>query len=143
MKKIILMGIFSIILVVFFLNEFTILNVEVYPVDAYIVENEVGFNLDTDKIHFGNVPLNSGGAYRQMSITNVYDEDVKVFLSDSGMINEFVYFEVDGENYENYNFVLKSNETKDYKIVFKNENLPLGYYDGEIKIVVRKLYKFN
>src|SRR3989339_290659 len=144
MKKIIWVTVFSLILLFAFLfSEFLILNVEVLSMDAYIVEKEIGFNLDSDKIHFGNVPMFSNGAYREIMITNIYDEDVKIFLSDSGKIDEYVYFEIDGSYYEKNNFILGENETKTFKVVFDNDDLPLGYYDGEIKIVVRKFFKFS
>ena len=111
--------------------------------DVYIVEEEIGFNLDSDKIHFGNVPMFSNGAYREIMVTNIYGENIKIFLSDLGKIDEYVYFEIDGSYYEKYNFILGENETKTFKVVFDNDDLSLGYYDGEIKIVVRKFFKFS
>ena len=47
MKKIIWVTVFSLILLfVFLFNEFLILNVEILSMDVYIVEEEIGFNLD-------------------------------------------------------------------------------------------------
>ena len=134
--------VFLSLILVIFVNEFLILSVEVYPMDVYVVQDEMGFNLDEDMIHFGQVPIYSRGSYREIRITNIYEDDVKVFLSDSGVIDDFVYFQVDGNYSDQYDFILSKNETKSFKVVFENGDLSEGYYDGEIKIVVRKVFKF-
>ncbi len=142
MKKIILAGIFSLILLlgIFSYGFYSILEVEIFEMDAYIVEDEIGFNLDEDKLHFGNIPVYGSGSFRELTIENVYDEDVKVFLSDSGNIDDFVYFEVDGGSFEECEFVLSVNETKNFKVVFKNENTNAGdYYSGKLRIVTKRL----
>lgn len=141
MKKIIWVGIFSLILflVIFVYEWYSILNVEVYEMDVYVTESEVGFNLDVDKLHFGNVPVYSPGSYRELTIENVYDKSVKVFLSDFGSIDDYVYFEIDDGSFEKYDFVLGVNESKSFKVVFKNENTNIGNYSGELKIVVKRL----
>jgi hypothetical protein len=138
MKKIILI-IVSLFLIIF-LIDFIILNIEKFEMDAYVVENEAGFNLDSDKIHFGNVPVGSGGAFREMSVTNVYDEKVKIYLIDFGNIDEQVYFEIDGGSYESYGFILDVNETKNFRLIFRNEDTLVGdYYSGTLRIVTQKL----
>lgn len=142
MKKIIWVGIFSLILVlgIFVCELYSALSVEVYPMDVYITENEMGFNLDKDKLHFGNVPIYSHGSYRELTIENVYDESVKVFLSDSGNIDENVYFEIDEGSFDEYDFILGVNESKTFKVVFKNENTDVNdYYSGELRVVVKRL----
>jgi hypothetical protein len=138
MKKIILI-IVSLFLIIF-LVDFIILDIEKFEIDAYVVENEAGFNLDSDKIHFGNLPVGGGGAFREMSVTNVYDEKVKIYLLDFGNIDEQIYFEIDGGNYESYSFILDVNETKNFRLIFKNENTLGGdYYSGTLRIVTQKL----
>lgn len=92
------------------------------------IGNEMGFNIDTDAIHFGRVPL-GGSSKKQINLTNNKEFDVLIVVQKDSEINDWISI---GEN----KFVLVPGENKEVSISIK---IPLDAeydkYEGKIKVV--------
>lgn len=112
-----------------------IVNVIIYDMDINITESSVlGFNLDSDKLHFGNVPNNSIYAYRNIEFENIYDYPIELEFESSGEMSKYITYE-----YLNQNLVLEPDERATVKVIFSN-NKPLEsqLMEGKLIILVYK-----
>ncbi|MDP3728163.1 MAG: hypothetical protein Q8R18_01780 [bacterium] len=127
-----------------FLYELSLIeDVIIYETDAIISgENDGGFNLDADKLHFGLVPINSPYSYRKIDFVNSYNETVHIDVQSYGNIQAFISYEYKGERKENnLIFDLEPSETISLKVIFsptaKNVEVD-DYYQGYILILVKE-----
>ena len=92
------------------------------------IGNEIGFNIDTDAIHFGRV-LPGGNSIKQINLTNNKEFDVLIVIQKKSEINDWIII---GEN----KFVLVPRENKEVNISIK---IPLDteydLYEGKIKVI--------
>ncbi|MBI5797763.1 hypothetical protein HZA98_02570 [Candidatus Woesearchaeota archaeon] len=117
----------------FFYSFFLIQHAEYYDTDVNITfSNMSGFNLDKDKLHFGDVGMGSS-AFRNMDFSNPYSYPLKVSISSTGNISPFLHYPSV--------FYLDAGENKTIRYLFApNSNMDIGdYYTGSIKIVFRRL----
>lgn len=145
-KKIMLLFFFLGILFLFWFSYHFLLleDVIIYETDVYISAiNEGGFNLDSDKLHFGLVPLNSPIAYRKIDFHSPYNESMRVEIDSFGTIAEFLSYEYKGEKYSDpFSFYLVAGENVTLKVLFSAEGESVveeEYYDGKITVFVRHL----
>jgi hypothetical protein len=101
-----------------------------------------GFNLDEDAIHFGIVGP-TASSYRKYPYYNPYGIPVSYKFFAEGDIKNGIIFSIDGENYGNgAGFDIGVDEVKEMKIVFDSTRDPMfqesGYYQGKLKVVVRR-----
>jgi len=152
MKKIIL--IFVIIFIIslttaLILNSKTLIKETIYySMDVNIVENsKIGLNLDEDKLHFGNLPINSLKAYRKMHFNNLFPYPMKVIITSDGAMAEWLTYNIDELNYKNKIILyLEANEsqTVKYLLSIPNTNITVGqYFEGENKIVWKRKTIFD
>ena len=142
-RKWIIFSVFIFLLLICIYYQFSLIeNITFYETDVYISDaDNFGFNLDSDKLHFGLVPLDAEGGYRKIEITNPYAEKVTINVFSTGDIASYLSYMYEGKEYENtLHFSLLKNETKSVKIIFKPEvTMNIGdYYSGKIFILVRK-----
>ncbi len=124
-------------------NYFSIQDVVVYQMDAWIAEPQnVGFNLDPDKLHFGLVGLNSPYAYREIIFTNPYNETAKISVHAEGNMTPYISYGYQGVSYADpYSFTLEADETVPLRVIFSfnASEVEVGQYlTGELKIISRK-----
>jgi hypothetical protein len=67
----------------------------VYPADVRMTGGSVGFNLDKDKVHFGDVPLDAASSVRFLTFVNHRDYGVDVVLRGKGDIGDWLFLDVD------------------------------------------------
>jgi hypothetical protein len=91
------------------------------------VHNSIGFNLDSDALHFGIVPP-GGVGNRNITITNNFNQDCIVNIKFQGEMSDWLDV---SEN----NFELKQNEKKDLKFVIKPPEY-MGKKDYNSKIIM-------
>ena len=114
---------------------FSTLNKDVLEIQTLttdiIVGESIGFNADTDAVHFGKV-LPGGTASRIINITHGYDHDVKITLSSEGNISQWIYYDPNV-------FTLPPSTMQSLKIMIQvPSSAELGYYAGNIYITIRK-----
>lgn len=132
-----LLGILVLIIVGGFLvyylfdNFMTIEKIEIYT--SFIADDHPGFDLDPDALTFGMVPIGGMGS-RNINFTNEHDERARVIIKTKGeMINYLVASEND--------FILEPGEMKEIGFnVYPPKNLDFGLYDGEVIIVLRRVF---
>ncbi len=102
--------------------------IEVIDYDMHIeVGDNVGFNLDTDKIYFGTV-YPGGGAERNITLTNIHDITLTTQITLSGDLKEWVVL-------SDNNFLLDPSKSKDITVyVTTPENTTYGNYTGKMKV---------
>ena len=93
----------------------------------------IGFNLDTDAIHFGTVGPGRSSE-REVIINHAYNFPMNVVITTTGNISDFVYL---SEN----DFVLDKGESKTLMFkAFIPPNTPLGNYSGTAKVVFTRKF---
>lgn len=123
-------------------------NIVIYETDAVIsAENNGGFNLDADKLHFGLIPVNSPFGYRKIEFSSPYNETMKIKMDAEGNIAKYLSYEYIGETFEDpFNFFISSRENLTIKVVFFVNNKMVredDYFSGKIRIEVRRLSIFD
>jgi len=93
-----------------FYNFFIVLDVEEIGIDLTIGDH-IGFNIDTDAIHFGTLPKGAEGK-RKITIENKFDRTVRTNIKIGKDISKFISV---SEN----NFKLKANEEKNVTFIAK------------------------
>jgi len=116
--------------------------VQVKEMDVYAASSATGsFNLDKDKLHFGKSAL---GGYRKSLFINKFDDTMKVVLSSSGTMGDWITYGIDDVAYENkLVFYLEPGEEE---FIYYYLDIPEEYrpsegetlYTGETKIVWKK-----
>ena len=123
-------------LIIFFIaGRLSLKDVQTLDMDME-VKNKIGFNVDTDKIHFGGLPP-GGMSEREIVISHDFDFPVKVSIKTSGELAEYV-------TVSDNNFILSPLESK--KITFYaiiDEDVPLGNYTGNARFEFRRPSLFN
>ena len=145
-RRILLLFLFLFVFVgLYYLYSFlSVEDVILYDTDVNITLPQLsGFNLDSDKLHFGDVPLNSPKAFRKMDFTSPYNETVKIEISGSGNIMPWIdYMDPHGNILdEGLVFYLEPQEkvTIEYVFVPNAGEMSIGdYYTGTFRIVVKK-----
>ncbi|MFH1456055.1 MAG: hypothetical protein ABIF40_03840 [archaeon] len=152
MKKIIL--IFVIIFIIG-LGTALILNFKVlieetiyYPMDVNIVEDDhISLNLDENKLHFGNIPINSLSAYRNMHFNNLYPYPMKIIITSDRPMAEWLTYNIDELSYKNkIVFYLEPGKSQTVKYILNIPNNSITtsqYYDGKNKIVWKRKTIFD
>lgn len=108
-------------------NYFIIVEVQEYDIDL-IVGNMAGFNLDTDKIHFGTLPPGNN-AERKFEVQNIDYNRIKVNVKSYGEFKDWIYVNKN-------NFYLGKGETEEVKVVaYVPENAEIKTYEGKLKII--------
>jgi|SRR3989344_970992 len=120
------------VFIYFFISYFSIINEKEIEVNA-ILDDNIGFDLSTDKLSFGKVIVENG-ASRSILLQNYYPYKVKIIIDSSGEISDYLFV---SEN----EFILIPGETK--KIIFTvffPEGSELKMYGGKINIISKKVY---
>lgn len=124
-------------------NFFSVEDIIVYQMDAYIAEPaNAGFNLDPDKLHFGQIANTSPYAYREVIFTNPYNASAKVRLHTTGNMSGYISYQYHGATYADpFTFTLEEDERVPLKVVFSfnSSDVEVGqYFTGELYIISRK-----
>jgi hypothetical protein len=125
--SILIMIIVPIFFYIFFIK-MTIIDIKIIDTDVNI-DYSVGFNLDTDALHFGIVPP-AGTGTRNITITNEYNRDCKVNINIDGKMKD--WFEISNNNFEfkenqSENIMFKINPPIDTKIGDYNSKIILTF----------------
>ena len=106
------------------------LEIQKIPMDIK-VQQKFGFNLDTDKLHFGGV-FPGGSSERGVIIVNNRDFPLKARFYMSGEIGSWV-------KPEDNPIYLQPSENRTVKFTAKApENAEFGNYTGEVTVVFKK-----
>ena len=105
-------------------------------------ENKVaGFNLDTDKLHFGDIPPESSSAYRTMTFTSIYPYPVFVTITTDGDMAPWIRYEQNStRSTEKLVLSLEPEENITVKFLLDVSQRPytIGMYDGALRVVVKR-----
>lgn len=132
----------------FFLYTFyVVVDVQVIPMDVnFTGENKVaGFNLDTDKLHFGDIPPESPSAYRTMTFTNIYPYPVTVTITADGEMAEWIRYEYSATvTNEKLTFSLQPEEIVSVRFLLDLSQRPytVGVSEGELRFVIQRNVDF-
>lgn len=127
-----------------YLNYFSVYEVVVYEMDAYVAESQnAGFNLDADKLHFGLIGISSPYAYREIIFTNPYNQTARINIYAKGNMTGHITYMYQGVSYEDpYSFLLEADQSVPLRVYFSfNESeVEVGqYFSGELQIISRKV----
>lgn len=95
----------------------------------------LGFNSDYNPgaVYFGTMPPNAINAFRNVTITNDFENDRKVELVTIGDLESWISYSENG-------FILKPKEVKDVTLTATiPENPKIGNYTGELLVYLRKV----
>lgn len=131
-------------LIIIFFKIFFIKNIIYYDMDINLTSSsEIGFNLDSDKLHFGDVPINSPYAYRNIEFQNVYDYPVSIKLISMGEMSDSISYEYNGTQYSNLIFSLAPGQVNNIKVIYSDSSNEEGFLKGKlILIFLRNLDSF-
>ncbi|MBU1202257.1 MAG: hypothetical protein KJ583_00990 [Nanoarchaeota archaeon] len=120
---------FTIGITSFIYSSYKVFDVKTLMVDVTVREENktLGFNVDTDAIHFGELPRNTGGG-RTIHINNTYGKEAFIVIKMRGEMSEWITITPN-------NFVLEPDERRD--ITFKIEipkNASIGNHTGFVNI---------
>ena len=124
---------FSVILTVFFYKSLIIKEVNYH--DMHIqVKNNVGINIDTDKLYFGGVPKGKrSAARRSFTYSNPYDFPVEISINFYGEMAPWMLYKQDETK-------LSSGETKTITLY---AGVPLdtdyGNYTGTARFIIKRV----
>jgi len=110
-------------------SSYKIFDIYTLPMDVTINNKThiIGFNADTDGIHFGVLSKSSTGK-RVVHINNTYDTEVIVVIKKYGELKDLVLITPN-------NFILQPNEKKDVEFSIQvPENMSVGNYTGFVKV---------
>ncbi|MBI2573767.1 hypothetical protein HYV86_07925 [Candidatus Woesearchaeota archaeon] len=109
------------------------------PFDFVVKEHGVGFNLDEDKFHFGDIPL-GGGGYRHFRINNTHDYTQKIDLQVVSARNITTWFSVEPSS----SFFLGSDQSKQFTVHLSiSQNETLGNYSGFFLVKTYKAWPWQ
>lgn len=115
-----------------FYSLYYIYDVQDIPMDVK-VQDHVGFNLDTDALHFGIV-MSPGYAGRSIVVTHPLDRPLQVVIQTSGEIAPWVE-----ANY--WEFVLQPGETKSVLFeLYCPEGVEPGNYSGNVRVTFKRIF---
>jgi len=121
----------SVALTTLFYSFYIVEDVKVVPMDIK-VSDHIGFNLDTDSMHFG-ISTSPGYAGRSFILSHDNEKPLRVEIKIYGEMADWVYIK---EN----SFVLEPNVSKEVKFeVYVPENIEQGHYNGTIKIFFKRV----
>ena len=118
--------------VTLFIDAARVVGVYKYSADVRVIDeqNRIGFNTDTDGLHFGSI--SSGSGSRRVLILRDIAQDVRVQIVNHGEIASWI----SSEN----NFILKKGEEKNLSFSLSVPSpIQVGNYTGEVTIVLRKI----
>lgn len=99
-----------------------------------IVGDRAGFDINGTALTFGRITPKGTSASRNINLINFYNKKVKVEILAEGDIARFISI---SEN----NFILQKNETRKIGFVVTSpENTEYGTYDGNVIIVVKRIW---
>ncbi|MBU1030827.1 MAG: hypothetical protein ABIC91_07090 [Nanoarchaeota archaeon] len=103
----------------------------IYTDIEIINKNVIGFNIDTDALHFGKmIPGNTGT--RTMIITNDYYPTTLVKINSFGETKKWLSINPN-------NFVLENGEKKEVHFTMNLEKqAPIGNFSGGVKVILLK-----
>lgn len=105
-------------------------------------ENKIaGFNLDTDKLHFGEIPPESPSAYRKMSFTNIYPYPVAVLVTTDGDMASWIRYEYNSTvTTKKLRLYLEPGEEATVKFLLDVSQRPYtpGLYEGELRVAIKR-----
>ena len=121
---------------------YLITEVVIFEMDVNVsLPNQVGFNLDKDKMHFGEVPISGSSGFRTITLENEYDDTMKVIMNAEGEIEDWLVYEADNQTYNGKLITfLEPGEKKDVKITLDVPwDATVGkLYEGELMILWKK-----
>ena len=121
-----IVALITIAITTIFYNQYKIVKTQTINVDFEIGE-DIGFNIDTDALHFGRIPTGSSST-RKLNMTNNYNFDIKVNFKPSEELDGVV---IAREN----NKILSPGEIHLFWIDAKApQNPEKQYYNGTLKI---------
>ena len=92
----------------------------------------IGFDIGDDALHFGALVPGITASSRKMNITNEKDMPINFILNTEGPYDENIHISPN-------NFVLLPNESKEIGFSYRApSNLPLGFYEGYIRVTTKK-----
>ncbi len=128
--------------ILLFYASYIIEETAVFSADVYISKEKVGFNLDSDKIHFGIVKKGGSSSLRFLEIENKRTYPVEIIIKSKGEIEDWVYCYLKNipETIQK-TFILEPEEKVELVIgLIPGEEAEIGKkYTGEIKIITKKV----
>ncbi len=111
-----------------FYSYYKVYDMNILNADVTVKETKVvGFNTDTDAVHFGIIPPSGSGA-RNISLTNIWDKKVLISITSHGEIKNWV-------NPKRNNFILNPDENTEVQLTIKiPENASMDNYTGLVKV---------
>lgn len=110
-----------------FYTQYVVYDIKEVPTDVR-VSNHYGFNLNTDKLHFGRV-TSPGNAERGITVRNQYTKPLRVTIQTSGYISGWIYT-------KDYDTLFQPGESRSIILgVNVPENISDGDYNGTIRVV--------
>ena len=92
----------------------------------------IGFSLESSSLNFGVVPTGGNMGKRFLTLTNMQNDTAKMLFRTYGNISDMIKF-------NDNDFYLEIDVVKPIEIILEtNENTPVGYYSGEINLVVKR-----
>jgi len=105
---------------------------ESYDIPMYVKtvnDSHIGFNVATDALYFGIVPIGYGSSTREFNITNKYDHNILAKLEpQGGNLSDWVFF-------NNYELFIQPQESKEIKaIVHVPNQTKIGNYSANLRV---------
>jgi len=129
-----------------FYSFYIIKEVHLLPADVHISDKQIGFNLDKDKFHFGIVPKGARSSTRYITVTNKWNYDIDVLITGEGELASWVYSKINKGDEEIIvsRITLKPSESKKITVfLVPPKDIEIGFYEGTIKITLKKKHFFN
>lgn len=116
---------------ILFFTEYMVYDTILMPMDVKVSQN-IGFNLDTDQLHFGGTQT-PGSAYRKITVENKYSQPLRVTLIPEGPLGSWV----SAEDFEPiFNPGERRNITMNLAVP---SGVPYGDYNGTIRIIFTRV----
>ncbi len=116
---------------ILFYTQYVIYDTQYIPMDVR-VSDHIGFNLETDMLHFGRT-TSPGNAERGITITNKHTQPLRVTIQTYGDIGGWVYT-------NEYDHIFEPNTSRE---VMFGINVPSGIPHGDYNGTIRVLFMRN
>lgn len=97
------------------------------------VDNKIGFNLDSDAIHFGTVPAGNK-ITRYMSINHSRGKPIRIGLKAFGEMGKWL-------DYSDNGFVLEKNKKRIITLtLYVPEDASVSKYNGKLRVYIKRKF---
>lgn len=115
---------------IYYYSNYIVYETRTIPMDVK-VSDHMGFNLDTDMLHFG-ISTSPGSASRKITVLNTYKADIRVAIKKSGTMAEWV---TPGK----HSFSLEPDEKQEIEFMLDvPPGVPAGNYTGEVILYFKR-----